>query len=102
MLELVKVYHKRLTETVLVISISVCSNSTVSMGTLQGLQEMFGLSRTVFVLSGLHCTLFTECFLIVSLEHTCSQFLEYYRKRVYTNKVPEPKFKLMASKILIS
>ena len=44
MLESVKGYYKMtgLTETVLVISISVCTNSTfctVSIGTLQGLQE---------------------------------------------------------------
>ena len=46
MYELVKCHHKRtvLTETVLVISISVCTNSSlyysvVSIRTLQGLQE---------------------------------------------------------------
>ena len=49
MLELVKGCHKRtvLTKTVLVISISVCTNSTVSIGTLQGLQEI-NLSRILY------------------------------------------------------
>ena len=41
MLESVKKCYKRtgLAETVLVISSSVCTSSTVSIGTLQGLQE---------------------------------------------------------------
>ena len=58
MLKLVKGCHKRtLTETVLIISNSVCTNSTVSIGTLQGLKKVFGLSiffsflLTVFVLN---------------------------------------------------
>ena len=61
-MKLVKGCHKRtgLTKTVLVISISVCTNSTVSIGTLQGLQENIWLIQnfllTVFVLSGLHFT----------------------------------------------
>ena len=64
MLELVKGCYKKteLTETVLVISISVCTNSTlstVSIGTLQGLQESVWFIQnfllTLFILSGLHC-----------------------------------------------
>ena len=47
MLEMVKGCHNRtgLTETVLVINISVCTYSTVSIGTLQDLKKVFGLSR---------------------------------------------------------
>ena len=62
MLKLVKGCHKRtgLTETVLVISTSVCTNSTVSIGTLQGLQESVWFIQhfllTVFVL--IQCPLF--------------------------------------------
>ena len=60
MLKLVKGYHKRtgLTETVLVISISVCTNSTVSIRNSAG-TSIKGLVYpeflvTVFVLGGLH------------------------------------------------
>ena len=68
MLKLVKGYRKRtlLTETVLVITIKLfVPYSTVSIGTLQGLQEKVCFIQnfllTVFVLSGLHCTTQTEC-----------------------------------------
>ena len=59
MLELVRGYHKRtgLTETVLVISISVCTTrpcSTVSIGTLQGLQRKC-LVYPEFLVNRLHC-----------------------------------------------
>ena len=49
MLELVKGCHKRtgLTETVLVISICVCTNSTFSIGTLQGFQESVWFIRNI-------------------------------------------------------
>ena len=65
MLKLVERCHKRtgLTETVLVVSILFVLTvpySTVSIGTLQGLQESVWFIQTflltVFVFSGLHCT----------------------------------------------
>ena len=62
MLKLVNGYHKRtgLTETILVISISVCTSSTLQYSFYR---NTAGTSRTclvypeflVFVLSGLHC-----------------------------------------------
>ena len=73
MLELVKGNHKMtgLTETVLVISILfglTVPYRTVSIRTLQGLQEEFLLIQnfllTVFVLNGLHCILSLQFFSI--------------------------------------
>ena len=62
MLGLVKGSHKRtgVTETVLVISISVCTNSTPYSFYRNGLQESVWFIQnfllTVFVISGLHCS----------------------------------------------
>ena len=75
MLELVKGCHNRtgLTETVLVISISVCS--TVSIGTLQGRQESVWFIQnfllTVFVLRGLHC-MCVCMFYVISCVYLCT------------------------------
>ena len=74
MLELVKGCHKRtgLTETVLVIRYFVLTvpYSTVSIGTLQELQESVWCIQnfllTVFVLSGLHCIYKVCCVCVLS------------------------------------
>ena len=63
MLELVKGHHKRtgLAETVLVISISVCTNSTVSIEFYRDFKKFTrNFLLSVFVLSGLYCTCFSE------------------------------------------
>ena len=85
MLELVKGYHKRtgLTKTVLVISISVCINipySTVSIGTLQGLQWFIqNFLLTVFVLSGFHCIIWlTRYQAVVRTQGSCCQLLSLH------------------------